>query len=330
MSKQESNSDIQEAIDVSFLMTAYNFASYIAEAVNSLLALDTELSYEIIVLDDASTDNTWSILSNISDPRLKTIRHEKNQGVAIAINTLFSQAKGRYIARIDGDDRWRANFLSTTIPVFESDNSIGLVYGDVAIINEYGDITSAKANLNRPVLAAVGNELLPLLETSYICAPAVIAKREAWQSVLPWATTMGPGDWLGHLKMANAGWLFAHVDSVIADYRLHTQGMHVTYMQSVLGEQSVDKILDEMFIGIGNKVTPQQARDIRARHHQRLAFSYISQKRYSDARRLLWVALKKRPTMLLEKSVAWQLLALSFGYSNYFRLKKLFRRDSTP
>ncbi len=328
MSKQESSSDIQKAIDVSFLMTTYNFAPYIAEAVNSLLALDTRLSYEIIVLDDASTDNTWSILSSISDSRLKIIRHEKNQGVDIAINTLFSQAKGRYIARVDGDDRWRSNFLTATMALFESDDSIGLVYGDVAIINEHGDITSAKANLNRPELATVGNELLPLLETSYICAPAVIAKREAWQSVLPWITIMGPGDWLGHLKMANAGWLFAHVDSVIADYRLHAQGMHITYMQSTMGEQSVDKILYEMFSRIDNKVTPQQARHIRARHHQRLAFSYISQKRYPDARRLLWAAVKKRPAMLLEKSVAWQLLALSFGYSNYLRLKKVFRRDS--
>jgi glycosyltransferase involved in cell wall biosynthesis len=315
-------------IDVSFLMTAHNFAPYIAEAVNSLLALDTKLSYEIIVLDDASSDNTWAILSGISDPRLKLIRHEKNLGVAVAINTLFAHAGGRYIARIDGDDRWHANFLNATIPVLESDEKIGLVYGDVAIINESGVLTSEKANLNRPKLPDIGNELMPLLETSYICAPAVIARKEAWEAVLPWTTTMGPGDWWGHLKMANANWLFAHVETVIADYRLHGQGMHVVYMQSMQGEQSIDTILEDVFSFAGSKISSRQARYIRARHHQRLAFGYISQQRYADARRLLFSAISNRPGLLLEKTVLRQFFGLLIGYSNYLRLKRLFAGDS--
>lgn len=324
------STESSDQIDVSFLMTTYNFEAYIAEAVNSLLALETPLSYEIIVLDDASTDNTWPILSGISDARLRIIRHEVNQGAAIAINTLFTLARGRFIARIDGDDRWRPDFLNATIPVLESDHAIGLVYGDVAIINESGVVTSEKANLNRPKLPDIGNELMPLLETSYICAPAVIARKEAWQAVLPWTMTMGPGDWWGHLKMANADWLFAHVDTVIADYRLHGQGMHVVYMQSMQGEQSIDTILEDVFSFAGSKISSRQAKRIRARHHQRLAFGYISQKRYVDARRLLLSAITKRPGLLLEADVFRQAFGLLVGYSNYVRLKRFMRRSSTP
>jgi glycosyltransferase involved in cell wall biosynthesis len=317
----------ENQIDVSFLLTAYNFESYIADAVNSLLALDTPFNYEIIVLDDASADNTWNILSGISDSRLKTIRHEKNQGAAASINTLFSLAKGRYIARFDGDDRWRANFLSCTIPVLEENPAVGLVYADVAMMDERGNITSAKENLNRPVLPTMGNELLALLETSYICAPAVIARKEAWQSVLPWTTNMGPGDWWGHLKMANAGWLFAYVDEVIADYRLHGQGMHIAYVQTTQGEQSINKILDDIFATAGEKISAAQARKIRARHYQRLAFAYIAQQRYSDAKRILFSAIRKKPVLLLEKNVVIQCLALCLGYSRYISLKRYLGRS---
>lgn len=323
----ESASIVSEnKIDVSFLMTAYNFAPYIADAVNSLLAMDTSLQYEIIVLDDASTDNTWSILSSISDSRLKIIRHENNQGVAAAINTLFSLAKGRYIARVDGDDCWRAGFLNSTIAVLESNPAVGLVYADVAMIDQQGKITSSKDNLNRPLLPTIGNELLALLEISYICAPAVIARKEAWQAVLPWPISMGPGDWLGHLKMANAGWLFAYVDEVLAEYRLHGQGMHIAYMQNTQGEQSTDKILDEMFALAGDKISATKAKQIRARHHQRLAFAYIGQQRYQDAKRILFSAIRKKPGLLLEKNVVIQWLALSLGYPRYIALKRYFGR----
>ncbi len=317
----------ESSIDVSFLMTTYNFEAYVTEAVNSLLALETELVYEVIVLDDASKDQTWELLSRFSDPRLKIIRHETNQGVAIAINCLFTEARGRYIARIDGDDRWRSNFLELTIPVLAANEAVGLVYGDVAIMNSDGRITSPKGNLNRPDLPRQGNELLPLLETSYICAPAVIAKREAWQAVLPWPVNMGPGDWLGHLKMANAGWQFIHIDEVIADYRLHSEGMHVAYMQSNQGEVSTNKILDEMFALAQDKLSSSQQKRLRAQHHKHLAFSYIGQQRYNDAKRVLWSAIKNKPSLLFAKSVFVQFIALVIGYPLYLRIKKMTLSD---
>lgn len=327
MNESITKHDLQQTIDVSFLMTTYNFAPYIAEAVNSLLVLDTKLLYEIIVLDDASTDNTWAILSSISDPRLKIIRHENNQGPAISIDALFALAHGRYIARLDGDDRWRPQFLSATIPILESEPNVGMVYGDVALINDAGFITSASDNLRRPDIPNRSNEFFSILETNYICAPAVIGRREAWEAVLPWPLPKGPGDWRGHLKMALAGWDFAYVSQVLADYRVHSQGMHATYLRNHDGEKSIDFLLDEMFKIADEKVSPHQAKHIRARHHQRLAFGYISQKRYSDARRLIYSAVKKRPGLLLEKKVLIQFLALSFGYSNYLKLKKMLGRD---
>ncbi len=325
MNENQVNQGIESDIYVSFLMTCYNFAPYIAEAVNSLLQMDTDRTFEVVVIDDASTDGSWDILSGIADPRLKIVRHEVNRGPALSVDELFTLARGKFIARLDGDDRWRPNFLNVTLPILESEPNVGMVYGDVALINSLGSFTSASNNLARPNIPNQGNEFFHILETNYICAPAVIARREAWDEVLPWPLPKGPGDWRGHMMMALAGWDFAYVNLVLADYRVHAAGMHSTYLRNNDGEESTDLLLDEMFEIAHKKISQKQKNHIRARHHQRLAFGYISQYRFSDARRLIFSAIRARPGLLLERIVAKQFFGLIVGYGNYQWLKKKFR-----
>jgi glycosyltransferase involved in cell wall biosynthesis len=88
---------------VSAIMCAYNTAPYIGEAVESLLA-QTLPDWELIVVDDGSTDGTSDVLKQYVDPRVRTIRCERNSGRSIARNIAVEQARGRYIAICDSDD----------------------------------------------------------------------------------------------------------------------------------------------------------------------------------------------------------------------------------
>lgn len=90
---------------VSVIIPSYNRAGRLCDAVRSVLA-QTFQDFEIIAVDDGSTDATLSALKQISDPRLRVLRHPVNRGAAAARNTGIAEARGRYIALLDSDDTW--------------------------------------------------------------------------------------------------------------------------------------------------------------------------------------------------------------------------------
>ncbi|MEH3415222.1 glycosyltransferase [Phytobacter diazotrophicus] len=96
-------------IDISVIIPAFNAADSIGVLVQTLLG-ETTLSPEIIVVDDGSTDETWTVLSAITDERLIVIRQE-NQGVYAARNAALAIHRGEWVVFLDADDRVAADFL---------------------------------------------------------------------------------------------------------------------------------------------------------------------------------------------------------------------------
>ncbi len=88
---------------VSILLPTYNCAPYIKEAIDSILE-QTYQNFELIVIDDCSTDATFEILETYKDPRMKLIRKPQQKGISDSLNIGISQSKGDFIARMDGDD----------------------------------------------------------------------------------------------------------------------------------------------------------------------------------------------------------------------------------
>jgi glycosyltransferase involved in cell wall biosynthesis len=88
--------------DISVLMPAYNAEKYIGKAITSLLK-QTFSSYELIIINDGSTDNTENIIHSFNDKRIKLINQD-NKGIAAALNAGLEAAQAKYIARFDADD----------------------------------------------------------------------------------------------------------------------------------------------------------------------------------------------------------------------------------
>lgn len=99
---------------VSVVIPSYNSSSYINNAIESALN-QTYGNLEVIVADDASTDDTCAVVHKIKDPRVKLIRRTENGGAAAARNSAIDAATGRYIAFLDSDDYWLPNKLSVQI-----------------------------------------------------------------------------------------------------------------------------------------------------------------------------------------------------------------------
>lgn len=123
-------------IDISIIITTYNYSNYIAECIDSCLSqLDTKLNYEVIVIDDGSTDDTQKVLQKINDAKLKKYLI-KNSGIEGACNFAFGLAHGDYVVRVDADDKLNTEYLSEMESFIG--NEFGFYYPDYFVINQHG------------------------------------------------------------------------------------------------------------------------------------------------------------------------------------------------
>lgn len=108
---------------VSIIMPSYNTASYIRETIQSVLD-QTYSKWELIIVDDCSSDNTDDVLSAIHDDRIKIFRNEKNSGAAVSRNKALREARGQWIAYLDSDDLWMPQKLEKQISFMEKNGYI--------------------------------------------------------------------------------------------------------------------------------------------------------------------------------------------------------------
>src|SRR4030066_2069221 len=124
---------------VSVIIPTYNRARFIERAIRSVLN-QTYQNFEIIVVDDASTDDTEERVRRLlpNGRRLKYVRHDINRGAGAARDTGIKNAAGEYIALLDSDDEWLPEKLEKQLQVFKEsrDEKLGLVYCGVVLIKD--------------------------------------------------------------------------------------------------------------------------------------------------------------------------------------------------
>jgi glycosyltransferase involved in cell wall biosynthesis len=121
---------------VSVILPTYNRAHTVVRAILSVLN-QTYQDLELIIVDDASTDDTRQVVAGFDDERIKYIRHEDNRGAAAARNTGIRASRGTYVAFQDSDDEWLPGKLERQVKAFEEASpEIGVVYSSFWLIRE--------------------------------------------------------------------------------------------------------------------------------------------------------------------------------------------------
>ena len=165
---------------VSVIIPTYNRAYCLGTSIESILS-QTYDRFELLIVDDGSTDNTEELVASYSDPRIRYIRQSENGGQSKARNRGLSEAKYDLLAFHDSDDRWHEDKLEKMIPLFNK-SEIGFAYHKLRY--DLGEGRSAILPDERiPLDKKSGRIFDQLLFDNMIDMPALMLTREAYETV---------------------------------------------------------------------------------------------------------------------------------------------------
>lgn len=157
---------------ISVVLPTYNRASLLPRAIKSVLS-QTYKNFELIIIDDNSSDNTKEIVKCFKDKRIKYIRHKENKGGAAARNAGIKLAKGKYIAFQDSDDKWLLRKLEKQIQVIRN---LPLEYAVVYSGSWYVEKGKRKYVPSSVINKKEGNIHRSLLRENFITIQAMVRK----------------------------------------------------------------------------------------------------------------------------------------------------------
>lgn len=166
---------------ISVLIATYNRQDILPRALNSVLRQPYR-NIEVIIVDDASSDDTRNVVSSFNDPRIKYIRHEKNRGVACATNAAFKNSTGEYIAIIGDDDEWiDTDKLRMQLQAFleNRNEKIGVVCTGFRYVSERNGVTKKIVTPKEPR----NLEEYILIQNALIASTTILMPRYVWKEL---------------------------------------------------------------------------------------------------------------------------------------------------
>jgi len=268
---------------VSVVIPNYNYAHYLREAVDSVLA-QTYPDIEIIAVDDGSTDGSREVIQSYGQ-RITAVL-QQNQGVAAARNNGVAIGKGEFVAFLDADDAWMPEKIERQISAFSQDENLGLVHVAVEEINERGDairtvtcglegnVSSDLLRFDRAVILGGGSGLM--------VTRAVFDEVGGFDEELSTSA-----DWDLFYRISSR-YSVGFVSETLLRYRIHSSNMHgnITRMEA------------EMLRGFEKAFAAKpdaDAGECYANLYRTLAGSYFYAGRYADFARTTAKSIGHRP-----------------------------------
>ena len=218
---------------VSVVIPTFNCERFIGRTVGSALR-QTYRDFEIIVVDDGSTDGTQAVLAEYGEA-LHYIK-QANQGASAARNAALSRATGEYIAYLDADDLWHPEKLAHQVEYLDAYPSCGFVHTEVAVIDEQDSVLYARFNKETGRTVPQGKCLRDILQRSHIQTLTVLERRSAFDRAgefdlrLPVAQ-----DYLHWIQVALQGYEVGYLPEPLGQYRWRA-GSLMSSQRRLLGD----------------------------------------------------------------------------------------------
>jgi glycosyltransferase involved in cell wall biosynthesis len=315
---EDTTGAIQSKPLVSVIIPTYNSASFVRQSVESVLR-QTYDNFEVIVVDDGSTDNTEAVLLSYKD----AIRYIKknNGGPSGARNLGINEAKGEFIAFQDADDIWLPEKLQLQIEHFKQNPHLGVVFTGSVRFNESGLLDS---NIRKGYTVPTGMIFDKLLTEHFVAMPSVMVRKSCLDEIgLFEETLIGNEDFNLYLRLARK-YAFGFVNQVLVHIRIHENNLSDNLEQMCEDEiKNLDKIAS-MF---PDAHIPK--RKLSAGIYARFGRYYFSQQRFDEAQSCFQKAFRLSP-VLVKTWHLWILAAIPDGLrQGLLALNRSLKRANT-
>lgn len=227
---------------ITVVMAVYNGAKYIRESIQCVLE-QTFTDFELLILNDGSTDNSMEVVAEFKDPRIRILHNEKNSGILFTRNRGLQEAFGKYVAVLDCDDLCSPNRLELQFQYLEANS-------DVAVCGTWGIMIDE----NNTVF---GHQIMPeihkdrvaiqMLFTNQFIHSSVVYHKDIALKVGGYTAVNGCEDY-GLFSRISIEHKMANLPEFLTKYREHSQGISKTKVDSIrVGEKQILDFLYQRF-----------------------------------------------------------------------------------
>jgi L-malate glycosyltransferase len=209
-------------VALTVLMPVYNGERFLKSAIESILSQSFS-DFEFLIINDGSTDNSDTIIRSFNDKRITLVSNEKNLGLISSLNKGINLAKGKYIARMDGDDISLPERLSKQIGFLELHPEVSLVATNIQLVDEGENDLGMWAEDVRTKTEKEIRSLLPY--TNCIAHPSIVIRTPVAKKFLYDERQINNEDWDLWMRLASAGHKLAKINEPLLKYRLHTNSI---------------------------------------------------------------------------------------------------------
>ena len=235
---------------VSILSPSFNHEQYISCFMDSLLA-QSNPNWELIIVDDCSSDNNVAEIKKYSDSRIKLIEHTYNKGINAAINDAFSVSSGKYLSFFASDDALDEHYVEDIINTMEQNPNTGVVYYALQCMDNNSNIIENK------FLHCIARDKYQALNKSFyqgnsLVSPGMCFRRELFEKIYPLNLALSQfQDYKLHIDLALLSDIYVS-DKALVKYRIPSEKSGISFMspRALVQTQLEENILMDSFLEI--------------------------------------------------------------------------------
>jgi glycosyltransferase involved in cell wall biosynthesis len=258
-----------DKVVISIIIPSYNSGKYLVEAIGSVTS-QQHRNYEIIIVDDGSTDpETLELYNKLTVDSCRVLK-QQNAGPAAARNAGVKVAQGEYLLFLDSDNKIRPGYIEKGIGILSNNPDIGVVYGKPHF---FGSTT-------KPRFRAHKFHMNSILLGNYVDMCAVVRKK-AWEDAEGFdenRVLIGHEDWEFWIRVGLKGWKFEFVDEVLFDYRTRENSLILNAQEDTRVQEMLEYVTRKHSIVLFNHYEKIYRRYML---YQNRPFKYFLRRMYS-------------------------------------------------
>lgn len=234
---------------VSVLIPVFNAEKYLAEAIDSIISQTWE-DWELVIINDGSTDSSLSIIESYTDKRIRLINNELNLGLIKTLNKGIELCKGEYVARMDADDVAHPERLQKQVSFLDQNHNHILCGTNADIINNKGEIVGKIMNPTSNTLLQIS-----LLFTNPFIHPSMMIRKSAFKESLFDEKALHVEDFELWTRLATKGKI-ANLEQALLKYRWHDSNVSIKHAN--IQERAKNEIIKRQLLKLDIKATEEE------------------------------------------------------------------------